>query len=174
MQCRIKIIIYVIFLLCIPALAGAGPNHGLTNQDIFSWITTKLEFDKNYAMPQIQLVSQEKLQKIFRKTNENSFKRWADKYGKEMADEMIAFYLKEVIGLFVPKTCSLYVGNFIEPCKRDSIIAHELVHYLQHMQDGPVPPNTKQAEHAHLFREMQAGKIEKDFMKTFCGQVDTN
>jgi hypothetical protein len=137
-------------------------------------VTTKLEVDKDYPIPDIQLVSQERLQKIFRASNEKSFKRWADKYGKETADEMIAFYLEEVIGLFIPKTCALYVGNFLEPCKRKSIIAHELVHYIQHMQDGQVPTNAKQAEHMHLFRELQAGKIEKDYIEAFCDQTDTN
>ena len=174
MRCPKKFIAYVIFLLCLPAIAGAELNHGLTNQEIFSWVGTKLEIDENYPMPQIQLVSQEKLQQIFRKTNKESFKRWAGQYGKETADEMIAVYLKEVIGLFVPRTCSLYVGNFIEPCKRKSIIAHELVHYLQHLEDGPVPSNTKRAEQMYLFREMQAGNIEQSFMKTFCDQVDAD
>ena len=174
MRCLNKFIIHIVIVLSIPAAAFAGLNHGVSNQDIYSWVTTKLEAGKDYPMPQIELVSQEKLQKIFRTTNEKSFMRWADRYGKEMADEMIAFYLKEVIGLFIPKTCALYVGNFLEPCKQKSIIAHELVHYIQHMQDGQVPIGSKQAENMHLFREMQAGKIEKDFNKAFCDQDHPN
>ena len=173
MRCLHKRTIQIIIFLTIPAAAGAGLNHGISNQDIYNWVTTRLKVGNEFPMPSIELVSQEKLQKIFRASNEKSFKRWADRYGKEMADEMIAFYLEEVIGLFIPKTCSLYVGNFIEPCKRKSIIAHELVHYIQHMQEGPVVPNSKQTDNVHLFREMQAGKIEKDFMKAFCHQPDS-
>jgi hypothetical protein len=62
----------------------------------------------------------------------------------------------------------------MEPCKQQSIIAHELVHYIQHMQEGEVPLDSKNSENVHLFREMQAGKIEKDFNKAFCDEPDSN
>jgi len=151
------------------------PGYNIDYHDIFCWVAKKLEISENqYPFPEIRLVSKEKLQKTFEKLNEESFKRWADKYGKEMADEMIAFYLKETIGLFVPKTCVIYVWNGIEFCKFKSIIAHEMTHYIQHMQEGRVSPGSEQAEMAHLFREMQAGKIEKDFLKEFCLPEEKN
>ena len=174
MRCRLKSIVIVIFTLVLPITAFAEPDVYLSHKEIFNWVTTQLKIDENYPMPKIQLISQEKLQSVFRKTNNESFKRWAGKYGEKKANELIEFYLKEVIGLFIPKTCSLFVGDFIEPCKRNSIIAHELTHYFQHVENGPVDSKIKGADQKYFFNEMQAGNIEQKFMEMFCGQPGLN
>jgi hypothetical protein len=174
MRCQIKFVFIFIFTLVIPITAFAEPNAYLSNKEIFNWVTTHLGIEKNYPIPKIQLVSREKLQSVFRKTNNESFKRWAVEYGKKKADDLIEFYLKEVIGLFIPKTCSLFVGDFIEPCKRRSIIAHELTHYLQHVENGPIDPKTKGADQIYFYNELQAGNIEQKYMEIFCGRPGLN
>ena len=125
-------------------------------------------------MPAIQYVTKEKLSHVFKKNNERSFKRLASEYGEKKASELMDFYLSEVIGLFIPKTGDLYVGDFIEPCKKESIVAHELTHYFQYMKDGPIDPNSKDAANKHLYNEMQAGNIEKKFMEKFCMTASAN
>ena len=108
------------------------------------------------------------LERLLKKNNEKSFKRWADKYGEEKASELMNFYISEVIGLYIPKTNDLYVGDFIKPCIKESIVAHELTHFFQTMKDGPVDPNSEDAANVHLYREMQGSHIEKKFIEEFC------
>ena len=151
----------------------AAPSMGFTDRDIFTWVSNELNIENQYKMPAIQYVTKENLSHVFKKNNERSFKRWASEYGEKKAAELMDFYLSEVIGLFIPKTGDLYVGDFIEPCKKESIVAHELTHFFQHVKDGPVNPNSKDAANKHLYREMQAGNIEKKFMEKFCRTADS-
>jgi hypothetical protein len=151
----------------------AAPTMGFTDKEMFTWVSGELNIENRYKMPAIQYVTKEKLSHVFKKNNERSFKRWTSEYGEEKATELIDFYLCEVIGLFIPKTGDLYVGDFIEPCKKESIVAHELTHFFQHMKDGPVDPNSKDAANKHLYREMQGGNIEKKFMEKFCRTADS-
>ena len=152
----------------------AAPAMGFTDEEIYIWVSSELNIENQYKMPAIQYVTKEKLGHVFKKNNERSFKRWARKYGEKKASELMDFYLSEVIGLFIPKTSDLYVADFIQPCKKESIVAHELTHFFQHMKDGPVDPNSKDAANKHLYREMQAGNIEKKFMKKFCGTASVS
>jgi hypothetical protein len=156
------------------SLVHAEQNMTVSNEEIFNWVASKLKIDNDYPLPEIQFVSKERLQDIFRKTNKESFKRWAGKYGEKKANELVEFYLREVIGLFIPKTCSLYIGDFIDPCKRNSIIAHELTHYFQHVENSSFDFNKKGADSVYLFNELQAGSIERTFMEAFCGQTPSN
>lgn len=152
----------------------AAPAMGFTDKEIFTWVASELNIENQYKLPAIQYVTKEKLGHVFKKNNARSFKRWASEYGEKKAAELMDFYLSEVIGLFIPITGDLYVGDFIEPCKKESIVAHELVHFFQHMKDGPVDPNSKDAANKHLYREMQAGNTEKKFMEKFCGASSAN
>lgn len=152
----------------------AAPTMGFTDKEIFTWVSSELNIENQYKMPAIQYVTKEKLGEVFKKNYERSFKRWASEYGEKKAAEFMDFYLSEVIGLFIPKTGNLYVGDFIEPCKKESIVAHELTHFFQHMKDGPVDPNSKDAADKHLYNEMQAGNIEKKFMEKFCRTASVN
>ena len=151
----------------------AAPTMGFTDIEIFTWVSSELNIENQYKMPAIQFVTKEKLSHVFKKNNERSFKRWANEYGEKKAAELMNLYLSEVIGLFIPKTGDLYVGDFIEPCKKESIVAHELTHFFQHVKDGPVNPNSKDAANKHLYREMQAGNIEKKFVEKFCRTADS-
>ena len=148
----------------------AAPVMGFTDKEIFIWVSSELNIENQYKMPAIQYVTREKLGDVFKKRNERSFKRWASEYGEKKATELMDFYLSEVIGLYIPKTGDLYVGDFVEPCVKESIVAHELTHFFQHMEEGPVDPNSKDAANMHLFREMQGGNIEKKFIEKFCKQ----
>jgi len=145
---------------------------GLTDREIFIWVVDELKIEQQYTMPKTQYVTKEKLQDVFRKATKRSYDRWVKKYGKEKANELLDFYLDEAIGLFIPETCELYIGNFLELCKMESIVAHELTHFLQHMEKGPIDSKRYGAENKLLFREMQAGKIEREYMEKFCGKED--
>lgn len=165
-----KTLVCLIFSLMLPIFLCASPARGISLEKIFNWVAIELKVKKDYPMPEIRIVPREELQRVFRKATEKSLNRWAGIYGKEEADNIMNQYLKQIIGLFVPKTKVIYVGSFMEPCKQESIIAHEITHYFQFVENGEVGPSKYNADDIHMFRELEASVVEKRFMKTFCGQ----
>lgn len=116
----------------------------------------------------------EELQRVYRRYNEKTLKKWAGKYGEQRANEMMGYYLNEVIGLCIPKTCELYVGSFLKSCKRDATVAHELTHYFQIMEEGPIDPKSDRAQDKYLYNEMQAALFENNFIEKFCDPSNRN
>jgi hypothetical protein len=156
------IITVIITLYAIPAQCSS-------HEEIFKWVAKQLEISKDYSMPEIKMVSKKELRKIFSKSSEKSLKRWAQDFGEEEADKMMNRYLKQVIGLYIPETKAIYVGRFLDECKRKSILAHELTHYFQDMTEGKIDPQSFDADLMYLRNELEASRIEKKFLKTFCG-----
>jgi hypothetical protein len=60
------------------------------------------------------------------------------------------------------------VGNFLDSCKQESIVGHELTHYFQFMQHGKIDTNMYGANQIQVQNEIQAGKIESKYIQTFC------
>ncbi len=163
-----RIFISLILTLMLPMLAYSSPERSITHEEIFHWVATELKSKKDYPMPEIRIVSREELQRTFRKASDKSLKRWAGIYGKNEANKIMSQYLEEIIGLFEAKTKLIYVGSFLEACKQESIIAHELTHYIQVVENGEASPSNYRADNLRFFRELEASKVEKKFMKTFC------
>lgn len=161
-----------VWLLFIFVLLLLAPSNGISMSEnqIFEWVAKELKIKEQYKMPIIQYVSKTKLQEVFLETSKPSYNRWTREYGKKKAAELMDLYSNEVIGFFIPKTGDLYIGEFLESCKKESIVAHELVHFFQHMKDGPIDPKSGNVANKNLFREMQAGNIEKKYMEKFCGK----
>lgn len=146
-----------------------NPANAFSIETIFNWVKTEMNITENYPLAEIHFLNKEDLQEVFRKNNDRSFKRWTGEYGKKKADEIMALYLDNVLGLCIKETQKIYVGNFIERCKRDSIVAHELVHYFQIMEEGILDPELLDSEYKLLYNEMQAGMIERTYMQNYCG-----
>ena len=146
----------------------------MSTEEIFLWVKSEYNCTKDHPVPEVQFVSKEELQNIYRRCNEKTFKKWAGKYGAQKANEMMDFYLNEVIGLCIPKTCEVYVGSFLTSCKRDATVAHELTHYFQIKEEGPIDPKAENAQDRYLYNEMQAALFEENFVKEFCGPWDRN
>lgn len=169
-----KPLILFIFITSLTTWAVPGVVQATSHKEIFNWVAKQMETDKDYPMPQIKIVSKEELQRVFSKFSEKSVKRWAESLGEEEADRIMARYLNEVIGLFVPETKIIYVGNFLNPCKQSSIVAHEITHYFQCMKHGKIDPHSFNADLIYLGNELEASKIENLFLKTFCETKTTN
>jgi hypothetical protein len=167
-----KIFIGLILSLMLPTFAYSGPARDISHEEIFTWIATELKVKKGYPMPEIRIVSRQELQRTFRNASEKSLKRWAGIYGREKANQMMIQYLEEIIGLFEPKTNLIYVGGFLKACKQDSIIAHELTHYIQVMEKGEIGPSDYRVDKVRFFRELEASNVEDKFVKTFCSRPD--
>lgn len=163
-----KSILCMSLSLLLTIVVFKGLALSMSHEEIFSWVARELKIDTDYPMPQINVVPKEELQKVFRKESWRSYKQWVTEYGESQAKKTMDLYLNEVIGLFNPKTKIIYVGNFMEPCNFDSIVAHEIVHYMQVMKDGQVDLQSMGFDSVHFFREMQASNIAKKYMKAFC------
>lgn len=145
---------------------------GMSYETIFKWVYAELKVGKDYQMPDIHRVSRETLQGLFRQHNEKSYKQWVNEFGEDKAKETLNLYLREVIGLFNPKSKVIYVGGFMEPCKFDSIVAHEITHYFQIMEEGTVDSGWEGFGEVKFFREMQAEALGEKYVKTFCEGPD--
>jgi len=172
MRSKNKILNILILLLALPIIIYSGPAFGLSHEEIFNWVANELEITTDYPMPAILIVPQEALQRIFNKATEQSLERWAKIYGHEEAHNIRDRYLKEVLGLFDPKTKVIYVGDFMEPHKQQSIIAHEITHYFQTMERGTIDPQSYGAAETVTVYEMEASHIENTFMETFGVTID--
>ena len=165
---RYKHKILFTLLLALPLMIYSGPVLGFSHEEIFVWVANELEITGDYPLPEIAIVSKEELQRIFNKANEQSLKRWPEIYGEEKASQMLDRYLDVVIGIFDPKNNVIYVGNFLEPCEQQSIIAHELVHYFQTIEHGRIDHQSYGAAELMVRNEMEASNIESIFKETFC------
>ena len=163
-----KILTGLSLSLILSIVTYTGPALSMSHEEIFHWVANEIAVKKHYPMPEIRIVPKKDLQRVFRKGSEQSLKRWAGMYGEEAASEMMDQYLNEVIGLFNPKDQIIYVGSFMEPCRQESIIAHEFTHYLQVMEKGTVDLQSNAADAMRMSHELEAGDIENKFRKTFC------
>jgi hypothetical protein len=149
-------------------LLCSEPAQGMPVEEIFHWVSQQLKVNKDYPFPQILVIDREELEIVWRKKNTQSYQSWVEHYGENKARETMDQLLDELLGLFDPKTKIIYVGNFMESCKTDAILAHEITHYLQHMQDGPGDPESEDFDLLYVYRELQADQIEKKFVAGYC------
>jgi hypothetical protein len=87
--------------------------------------------------------------------------------GKEEADKMWIRYMDEIIGLFDPRfdPSVIYIDDSLVLCKKESILVHEMVHYLQNYNGGKMDGLLNRDADGHFFAEMQAQSIEEKFFK---------
>jgi Zn-dependent peptidase ImmA (M78 family) len=128
-----------------------------------------MNIDNDYPIPSVEIVSKERLNEIFATAFDESYKKIEEQMGQVEAKKIMEFYLEEVIGLFIPETKAIYVNNIDDNGIRESIIAHEIAHYLQDIVDGFIDSGEYMADQKRLYREMQAGDIENKYLKTFYG-----
>ncbi|MEE9612864.1 MAG: hypothetical protein V3W19_16545 [Desulfatiglandales bacterium] len=163
-----KILLCLSLSLLLTTLIYRAPALSMSHEEIFKWVAQELEIEKDYPMPQIIVVSKAELQRVFKKDSEKSYQRWVEEYGENKAKETMDLYLNDLLGLFNPKAKVIYVGSFMEQCKFNSIVAHEITHYFQVLEEGTIDPQSTGFDYTHLFREMQASKIMDMYMKAFC------
>jgi hypothetical protein len=135
---------------------------------IYMWVANEMQADSVPTIPQIHFVEKTELQATFKANNQKSYLRWEAKYGEDQAQDILNRCLEGVVGLFVPQTETIYVGAFLPLCRQQAILAHEMSHFFQHITSGVISPDQANADLEYLFREMQASKIEKEFMETHC------
>ena len=165
-----KILFSLVFFIFLIGLTGPEKARGFSDEELLNWVTDQLKVTEDFPIPVINIVPQKELQGVFKKNNKESFKRWAEEYGQADANKILDKYLKEVAGLFNPKTKIIHVKQFEDTCREGSIVAHELAHYLQIMENDTNGSPFPDTDELRFFREMQAGHIETVFMESFCGR----
>ncbi len=160
--------ITLILILSISLFIRVVPVAANSEEEIFQWVLREMGVDSNYTMPEFQFVSKAKLQKLFKRDNEKSFQKWADQIGNDQAEKMMKMYLRELIGLYSPATGKVYVGEFLDPCRKAAVLAHEFVHHIQVKEDGDIDITLYNSEYAIMFREIQAKSIEMKYLEAFC------
>ena len=139
----------------------------LSTEEILNWVAYKMKIEYNDPTPTVLFVDENEIRTIFRNNNNRSFQRWEAEYGKDTAEKILDNYLKDVVGLFVPDSQIICVGNFLDPSRRQAVLAHELTHYLQHWRYGKIRENDFFAGEKYLMREMEAYNNEECFKKEF-------
>lgn len=158
----------VCVIFAIMAILWPAVGHSQTEVDIYLWTLMKMGLDQQYEMPVVQYVDRSELKDVFKKNNRKAYLRWESEYGPDQAEKILKLYLDEIIGLFDIHTDVIYVGNFLQPCRREAILAHEMTHYLQIRTQGTQPVGWVDLDTLHTTREMEAYKIENAFTRTFC------
>lgn len=163
---KIKIIGLISFcMFMIFPVSGAGK----TPDEIFNWVADVMEVKEVHPMPSITFLDKAELQSTFKKLNKKSKTKWEETYGEHKANQILQMYLKELVGLFEPKTKNVYIGSFLESCRQEAILAHELTHYFQIVLDRQYADYISvQEQGLHFQRELEAYAMEKRYRRFFC------
>jgi hypothetical protein len=161
-----------LFTVILIVFFGYEQGYCLTSEEIFNWVAHELSIQNTYEMPVVLFVDKETLADAFRQGNKKAYRLWQAKYGSAQAEQIMLQYLNDVIGLFEPKSQTIFIGDFLSDCRAQAVTAHEFVHFFQNITH-PFGDEKQYAEESmHLFRELQAHSIEYRFMELFCETGD--
>ena len=161
----VKRITACMLLLASVFIVYPGSAKGFSYDEILAWVANELEIEGDYPLPEIFITSKNNLQEILIGKTKKSHMLWAKVYGEVEARKMMNKCLDEILGLFDPETKVIYVGDFMDSCKTQSIIAHELTHYLQVSEPKEFYHLPYDGENfIKMYNEMEASFIEERFM----------
>lgn len=153
-------------------IAYNGTGYCNAESEIVHWVAGQMEIQKAHSVPVVKTVDKAALNKIFASGSAHVMARWVADHGQAGADKLMRVYLESAVGLFDPKTRTIYVGSFLSPCRRKAILAHEIAHYFQYMFRGPITGDDMAAEMILMEREIEACAIERRFEERFCGETE--
>jgi hypothetical protein len=148
--------------------------HPRSTEEILQWVASQLNTAYEGEMPEIRFVNKSELGTVFEKNNQKSYLRWQARYGMLEAQRILSIYLREIIGLFDPKTGTIYIANWLTPCHQQSITAHEITHFLQYKTRQLEDQSEMSATHQKLRWEIEAHQIETRFSQLHCADQTDN
>jgi len=149
--------------LCFP-----HPVFALPPEKVYAWVAQQMEVPLEQTLPEVRYVAKGGLAAAFRDSSRSSYLRWKAKYGAVRAEEIMKAYTAAVIGLFDTNTGVIFVGDFLENCRKQAILAHEFAHFFQLTTLGPVDRSRPDFDLLQLIREMDAKRIEQGFDNRYC------
>jgi hypothetical protein len=102
----------------------------MSPEEIFEWVAAELQIENNYEMPVVLFVDTETLAEKFIANDQETIRSWKARYGSAAAEEIIQCYCSGILGIFDCRTQTVFIGNFIEECRAQAVLAHELIHYF--------------------------------------------
>jgi hypothetical protein len=141
-----------------------------SEEAIAHWVADRMGLTQPFDMPTMHYVDKATLGSVFREGSQQTYSSWQEEYGEDEAQKILEGYLDEIVGLFSEATLSIYVANFIESCRQEAILAHEMVHYFQHLMEGIIEAGSWGEHDERLIREMQAYHIQEIYITAFCGK----
>ena len=161
-----------LFIITISSLLTAPAySNEIDNVAISQWVAQTMGHTESFDLPTIHFVKKTDLGIAFKEGNENAYYRWEKQYGQTKAQMILTEYLDNIVGLFNETSYTIFVGTFISECSQQAVLAHELVHYFQHLEEGVIQAGVYQEDIMRLKRELEAYKIEKEYRETFCSPV---
>ena len=160
----------IITLTALSLTLWSSNAYSISPEQIYIWVARQMNIEYVSTMPGVNYVGKERLQQVFQQFSHKSYAQMENSHGKAYADEIMGMYLDKVVGLFHPETKAIFVGEFLDPCRRLAVLAHEFTHYFQDRRDGRIPSDDYRASDRRVFREMEAYHIERKFEEIFCSQ----
>jgi len=157
----------LVFLIVQPATGACE-----SPEAIFRWVIQELKIEQPFEMPAVRFVERKALAGILVQSNINAYRLWLSKDEPTQAEHMRKHYLDTIVGVFDPKTKIVYIGDFLPDCRRQAVMAHEFVHYFQHMTNGFNANKIYDQSALRSVMEFQAYRIENRFTKQFCESRD--
>ena len=161
-QHRIIIIALPLVLLCIDLTRADS------SEEIFQWVASQMNIEYTGNMMEIRFVDKEKLCAVFTRNNRKSYRRWRARYGVLQAQRILDIYLVELVGLFDPETSIVYVADSLNPCRQQSVVAHEIAHFFQYRTRQITDQSESAAATRRLHWEIEAHQIENRFVQLHC------
>jgi hypothetical protein len=159
-----------LLLFLILAFSGAfvppAEAQSEASEQIFTWVASQMKIKNPGKMPAIRYIDRQGLCAVFEKNNKRSYLRWKARYGVLQAQKILSVYLKEIMGLYEPDTCSVYVLKDLSRCRRNSILAHEFTHHFQY-RNG-IAQSNHSVFNKRFGMENQAYQIENRYMQIHC------
>ena len=164
-------ILLIITSTCLSA--APADSDDIDKKAIGRWVARQKSHTEPFELPTIHFVDKTDLGIAFTEGNENAYYRWEKQYGQTEAQKILSEYLDNIVGLFNEKSYTIYIGTFMSECSQRAVLAHEMVHYFQHLKEGVIPAGTYQEGIMRLKREMEAYQIEKEYRQTFCSDEES-
>ena len=137
---------------------------------IYRWVAAEMGVEPIWPMPVIHEVDHSTLETCFKTVNHRVYPLLSAKYGVSQAQAILARYMNELAGLYAPRTKTIYIGRFLNPCRRQAVLAHEICHFFQFQSENRASGHAVSSQMEQLTRELAAQRIEKHYMDRHCSE----
>ena len=144
---RIIVASFLLFVVCMGTASAASL------ENIFEWSKEKMEVTSDVKMPVVKFVTRKVLVATFVETT-------------SVSEELLKVLNEELLGVFIVASNLIFIVNNIGGVKRDSIVAHEFIHFLDEFKNGAAAPDDIFFGFSEKeIREMRATKFEKLYLE---------
>ncbi len=144
---RFLITILLGLMLIVPSITFAKTSDG----NVLRWVEEQMETDQIYPTPKIYRLPAHELKVLY--------------CGLTPECTDLSTFPVEVMAFYNPKTETVFITDYEDECKEETVLAHELTHYVQDKIYGLVGGT----EMGRAVMEMQAYAMMDLYASKFCG-----